>query len=44
MGWSGEFEAPMKLLKMLSPTDNEYTIGWRKAAWSQFKKVPKEYK
>jgi hypothetical protein len=38
------FEAPMKLLKMLSPTDSEYAIEWRKSAWSQFKKIPKEYR
>jgi len=36
-------EAPKKLLKLLSPTNEKYAIDWRKRAWSKFKNIPKEY-
>ena len=37
-------EPPKKLLKMLSPTTNEYALNWRKSAWKEFKNIPDEYK
>ena len=39
----GYYGATAKLLKLLTPTDNNYALGWRKQCWSKFKKIPKEY-
>jgi len=37
-------EATMKLLKMLTPIDNDYANEWRFDCWKNFKKMPDKFK
>jgi hypothetical protein len=39
----GYFDAPMKLLKMLTPPINTYAHNWRVTCWKKYKKIPLEY-
>jgi len=39
-----ERKATMKLLKMLTPTDNNYANEWRFDCWKNFKKMPDTFK
>ncbi len=38
------FKPTMKLLKLLTPTDNTYAFNWRVACWKNFKNIPKCYR
>ena len=33
-----ETNCPERILKLLTPTDNEYALGWRKACWANIEK------
>lgn len=33
-----ESHCPERILKLLTPTDNEYALGWRKACWANIEK------
>lgn len=33
-----ETNCPERILKLLTPTDNEYALGWRKACWANVEK------
>ena len=35
---SYETNCPERILKLLTPTDNEYALGWRKACWGNIEK------
>jgi hypothetical protein len=38
------YDAPMKLLKMLTPPMTENCRSWRKSCWSNYKHIPLEYR
>lgn len=38
------YDAPMKLLKMLTPSINNSSHNWRVTCWKKYKKIPEEYK
>ena len=33
-----ETKCPERILKLLTPTDNEYALGWRKSCWANIEK------